>query len=608
MYGQKRIIFYLWLFVIFFFTLNSNLIASPQKHFALDEIQIDAKIASDGSLLISEQRGYTFRGSFTWADYELPLKKLGRVTDFSLSEGSMNYEPMPGDNPGAYQIRQTNDEFYVKWHYQARDETRIFKLQYRVEDAVNIYQDVAEFYYKFVGENTETKIGNIAVTITLPQPADTSQVRAWAHGPLHGQLEFREGKIRLWVSPLPKRNFWEVRIIFPNDWISAAMPRQDRFMRDQIMNEERLLVERSNARRLAIQEKSKLREQYKDTALQGSWLIALVGLLVFWFLYNRYGKSHQVPVYGTLSSEIPENMAPAVANYIYTIGQPGAGAMVATMLDLARRGFLKIEEQEVENRSIFGKSKKIIYSLKLNNETFQGNKEELLPLERDMIDFIFATLAKGAEEIQLEDLKKSSSQVQKWFKNWKRMIEDQWGERSFYEKSSVHGVIISVLISILMIVLGIFIAIYFGVSGAIVIVAGILMCFLSFAILTYTRDVKFLRVKLLALKKYLRNFHVQRDPGNWQSNIEQFLVYAVTLGISSAMIKKMLASIPEWQGGAYFAWYGSTLGHGSPSNFSGAIASMITATSTTMGSAAGVGGGASAAAGAGAGGASGGAG
>ncbi|HEX9971535.1 MAG TPA: DUF2207 domain-containing protein, partial [bacterium] len=278
MYGQKRIIFYLCLVVNFFFILNSSLTASPQKHYSIDEIKIDAKIASDGSLLISERRSYIFRGSFGWADYKLPLKKLGKVTDFSLSEGSMNYEPMPGNNPGTYQIRQTNDEFYVKWYYQARNESRTFTLQYRVEDAVNVYQDVAEFYYKFVGENTETKIGSVAVTITFPQPADTSQVRAWAHGPLHGQLEFSDGKIRLQVSPLPKRSFWEVRIIFPNDWISASMPRQDISMQNQIMNEERVLVERSNARRLAIQRKSELREQYQNSAFQGSWLIALVGL------------------------------------------------------------------------------------------------------------------------------------------------------------------------------------------------------------------------------------------------------------------------------------------------------------------------------------------
>lgn len=605
---RSRIVWLLWLLLLLSYASNADLIASSSKHYSIDAITIDAEIASDGSLLISEDRSYTFHGAFIWADYKLPLSKLGKVTDFSLSEGEVRYEPMPGNTPGTYQIRQDNDEFSVRWHYRARDESRTFRLQYRVADAVNVYQDVAEFYYQFVGKNSETKIGNVVVAITLPQPADTNLVRAWAHGPLHGRLEFRNGKIRLWVSPLPGRAFWEARVIFPQDWMLASVPHQKEFMRDQIKNEERVIVERSNAQRSAIERKDQFRKQNQNTAFQGSWLIALVGLLVFWLLYIRYGKGHQVPVYGTLSSDIPADLAPAVANYIYTVGQPGAGAMVATMLDLARRGFLKIDERHDEKRSIFGASKKIKYSLKLDDKTLQDRKDELLPFERNLIDFIFGTLAKGAEEIQFDAIKKSSRQVQKWFKNWKQMIEDQWGGRSFYEKSSIKGTIVSVLISIGMIALGIFIAANFGVPGAIVIIAGIVMFVSSFAILAYTRDVKTIRVKLLALKKYLQNFHVQRDPGNLQTRIEQFMVYAVTLGISSATIKKMLISIPEWQHGAYFAWYGATMGHGSPSEFAGAISSMITATSMTMGSAAGVGGGASVGGGAGAGGASGGAG
>ena len=606
---QKRMIYFLWLFATVFFMLNSELPASSSKRYSIDNIKIDATIAVDGSLLISEDRSYTFRGSFSWADYRLPLKKLGKVTDFSLSEDNLNYEPMPGKNPGTYQIRQTSDEFYVKWHYQAQNESRTFRLQYRVEDAVNVYQDIAEFYYKFVGKDTEANIGHVDVVITLPQPADTSQVRAWAHGPLHGELAFHDGKIRLWVSPLPKRTWWEARVIFPSDWLLDSVPRQAIAMRDQILSEERLLVERSNEKRIAMERKKEFRKEHQNAASQASWIIGLVGLLVFMFLYSRYGKGHQVPVYGALSSEIPPGVAPAVANYISTIGQPGAGAIVATMLDLARRGFLKIEEHQVAKHSIFGASIKKSYTLKLIPKIYQTRKGELLPFEQDLIDFIFFKLAAGEETIQLDDIKKSSSQVQKWFKDWKQMVKDQWSGGSFYEKTSIHGTIISVLISIILIVVGVLIAANFGASGAIVIITGIVMFAFSFAILTFTRDVKFLRVKLNGLKKYLQNFHVQRDLGNVQSNIEQFLVFAVALGISSATIKKLLASIPEWQGGAYYGWYVSTMGRGGSSgDFAGAVSSMITATSTAMGSAAGIGGGASAGGGGGAGGASGGAG
>lgn len=608
MFILTKRIYFVFLSMTLFFLLNSAFAAPPDKRYTIDEIKITANLDADGSLFIEEHRTYSFRGSFSWADYKLPLKKLGKITEFSISEGSENYQQLPGKNPGTYAMRQTTDEFEVKWYYRARNESRTFTLRYRVEEAVNVYSDVAEFYYKFVGEDTESNIHNVDVTITLPQHANTSQVKAWAHGPLNGQLEFNDGKIRLWVSPLPKRTWWEARVMFPKEWLLNSVPQQPIAMYQHILNEEQELVERSNEKRLAIQRKKEFREQHQEKATQGSWLIALTGLLFLLYFYNRYGKGHQVPVYGTMSSEIPADITPAVANYVLTTGQPGAGAMVATMLDLARRGFLKIEEDVVDKRSIFGASQKKFYKLKLITRVFQDKKDELLPFEQDMIEFLFFKLDGKKEVIQFEDIKESKSDVLKWFNNWKKMIKEQWGRGSFYEKSSIRGMVYSIIISIIMIVIAIFAFIYFDTTGAIILVAGFVIFGLSFTILTFTKETKTIRIKLIALKKYLTRFHARQDVGNVGSNIEQYLVYAVTLGIGVSAIKKMLASIMEWHGGTYFPWYISSMGRGSPADFAGALTSMITATSTTMGTAAGVGGGASAGGGGGAGGASGGAG
>ena len=93
-----------------------------------------------------------------------------------------------------------------------------------------------------------------------------------------------------------------------------------------------------------------------------------------------------------------------------------------------------------------------------------------------------------------------------------------------------------------------------------------------------------------------------------QASLEKYLIYGVALGISSKVMKEILTAVPEWQSSGYFAWYAGPIGQGSPAGFAEAVSSMVSAASTTMGTAAGVGGGASAGGGAGAGGASGGAG
>lgn len=578
------------------------------KTYSIDKIDIQAEILRDGSLFITENRSYTFRGNFSWADYSLPLKNLGRITDFMLSENDMVYRQDSGKDPGTYQYFQDHKKLYVKWFYRATNESRTFTLKYRVEDAVTVYNDIAELYFKFVSEESEKSINSVPVLIKFPQVADTSLVRAWAHGPLHGQLAFESGMVRLWVSPLPKRNWWEVRTIFPVDWVPLVQKRRNEFRKEQIMHEEQLLVAQSNAKRLQLLKRKEFKEKHEQTSIELSLFLAVLGLATLVYLYNRYGKSYPVPFYNKISSDIPEQVSPAIASYIYNTGYIGAGALVATMFDLARRGFLTIEEIQLAKKSIFGTYQQKKYKLKLIRSVFENNSNKLTVYERDMIQFLFQDLAAGSNEIDFDEIKHSNSQVMKWFSNWKKMIKNEWGNRPFYDKSSVTATVISTIFSIIIIASGILITIYFGVPGAVAVVAGIVLFGVSFIILRYTNEVKLLRSKLLALKQYLKSYHFKKDDGNFQLSVERFLIYGVALGVSSKVMKELLSTIPEWQSSSYFAWYAGTMSHGSSAGFADAVTSMVSAVNTTMGTAAGVGGGASVGGGAGAGGASGGAG
>jgi len=594
--------------LLLFHLLNSLFANPPSKRYSIEEINIAAEILPDGSLLIKEDRTYHFQGTFHWADYRLPLDNLGAITDFELSENGLNYQAQQNEEPGNYQSFQNNEEFYVKWFYQAKNENKTFTLKYRVQNAVTVYNDVAEFYYKFVGVHSQMTIGSVDVLLMFPQAADTSLVRAWAHGPLHGHLAFENGDIHLWVKPLPERNWWEARVIFPPEWVPSAQKYRNANMKEQIMDEERLLVEQSNTKRAELLRKYEFREKHQKTAFEGNLILAVVGLAAFIFLYNRFGRGFQVPFHSKITSEVPQDISPAIANYLYYSGQVGAGAMVATILDLARKGFLKIEETQKEKKSIFGTSKKSSYTLSLNSEKYESEKRNLAEYERDLVDFIFQGIASGQIEIEFEKINKEHSHVTKWFLKWKKIIAEQYGNRSIYDKLSVKGTVISAVISFLILTVGVISIIYFGVPGVISLVAGVVLFGLSFAILRYTKEVKLLRTKLIAFRQYLSKYHFRGQITSLTESIEKLLIYGVALGISTKVIKEMLTTIPEIQTMSYFPWYLGATAHSSPTGFADAVSSMVTLMGTTMGSAAGVGGGASVGGGAGVGGASGGAG
>jgi hypothetical protein len=57
--------------------------------------------------------------------------------------------------------------------------------------------------------------------VDLPDDVARDQVRAWAHGPLWGEVTLEpDARVVLTVDPLPERTFVEGRILFP----ATALP------------------------------------------------------------------------------------------------------------------------------------------------------------------------------------------------------------------------------------------------------------------------------------------------------------------------------------------------------------------------------------------------
>jgi uncharacterized membrane protein len=157
-----------FLLTIFIFSVPLTVHA---KSYTFDRLSIEAEVLEDGGLLIEETRTYTFHGDFSWADYKLPLKGIGTIINFELREGEQVYREAIRKSPGTYETKLLEDEFYVRWFYRAKNETRRFTLRYIATDVAIVHNDIAEFYYKFVGSANLKEIGAVDISIKLPMPA-----------------------------------------------------------------------------------------------------------------------------------------------------------------------------------------------------------------------------------------------------------------------------------------------------------------------------------------------------------------------------------------------------------------------------------------------------
>ena len=586
------------------------------KSYTIDRIDIQAELMHDGSLKIEETRTYSFHGSFSWADYLLPLKaatpgqSLGTVKDFELSDGNSFYRESSDKSPGTYILTLGSEKMHVKWFYRAQNETRSFTLRYTVTDAVTAYSDISDFCYQFVGRANEKQIGTVEVSIRLPQPARYGEVRAWAHGPLWGKTSFDYGILKMFSSPLPPRHCWEARITFPASWIPDAAKRIDRQMLNTIIEEETRLAEEANAARERARQDLIIRSENERLAWHIAAVLSIVGAAGVIFFFFKFGQRAQVSYNQDVDPTIPDH-PPAIFSGLYYNKMVTGNALVATLFDLARRGFISIEQKEPVERK-WWRIDRTLFLIKANRDKWMAEIEKLAPYERSLLDFTFNDLGEGKEAVDFLDFRKHPGKVRKWFYKWREILLADLKTIPFYTKESKKGTIYSAIFSALIVIGGIATLVTLGRPGLMAAICGLLYIVSSIFILRLTPEMKQRKRQWRAFRKYLTRYYFasETDTG-FLFRMPDFLIYGLAMGVGSTTIRRLMEHVPSDQRTTYFPWY--VYSHGAGMNvpaadFASAISSMVSVASSTMSSTTGAGGGASAGGGGGAGGASGGAG
>ncbi|MFH1311834.1 MAG: DUF2207 domain-containing protein [Candidatus Eisenbacteria bacterium] len=579
--------------------------AAVAKSYRITQVDIDASLMLDGSMDVRELRTYRFSGSFTFAYRDLPADRSVTFDDFEVLEGGRPYRLTGSEEPGTFSISRSGGWIRVTWYYHASDESRTFEFRYRARNAIARYDDAAVLHYKFLSEDWDIPQQNIGLAITPPVPLTSSDVNEWLHGPLWAESEITaDGRILARCRHLPPHKYLEVRALYAPDVFPEVRPMAGS-VRREIMTEEAEWAEETNRRREAAIRDSAAREKRVEIGRRLAIGIGLAGLLVAWWIFKKYRRKPALPRFLEMSSEIPEKLPPALVGYLLNSRQVTGAALIGTMLNLARRGFLALREEQVEKRSIWGGTKKKPeYHWDLNRTYRDQHSSDLLDHETALIEFIFGDLAEGADSISIDAIKKKRSRFIKFFRDWKKGVEESGKKKEWFDTGSIRGMYYSLAVAGALLALGAASVFVIGLWALVLAGAGIIVLILSFFIPHRTPEGETKARHWKAVKKYLKTYEFgSADRQDLLAQISDYLVYGVVLGLSTRFYEKMAAGIPEGEHGAYFPWYvchGRSAGSFSPASFGAAFSSMVATTTSAMSTASGTGGGASAGGGGGA--------
>lgn len=497
--------------------------------YEIERLDIVANIERDGSLEVEERVIYDI-GKINGILYNIDALGYGKFTDLQIfyeddgefKQARNNTAPSEGN----FTVSVDDGLYKIKLYATSQNERKEFIFRYNLTRGVTVYRDIAQLNRKMVGKEWQNSIGNISVTVNLPENVKKDDIYAFGYGPLTGNIEILDGKsVRYTLNDYRPGEFLEVNLLFPKNILTSFNP---------------LLMKNKSALKEILDMEGKLAKEANDArkrAIIGFYLgrVVLVLAVAWWlflvvFIYLKNSKRYKVEnEYGEYFRELPDDYSPSIAGTLVSRNlYPSGRELFAMLLDLVRKGHLKLEEGE-----------------KTTTLILQESGKPLSEEEKFILNWYIRELGDG-EKIILESVEVSikgrggAKEFNRNYERWRTIVYSDMLEKNLKmdkrDKFSTS--------------LGIFTGIAYFIGGGMLVVyfqseLFILMILLGFILLPYTfsrKRASLEKEKAIsrweAFKKFLVDYSNLEEAKLASIELwEHYFVYAVALGVAEKVAK-----------------------------------------------------------------------
>lgn len=309
----------LFIFLAILIVTCFNVHNSFAKEYYYQNFVIDIKINQDSSFDVAERQTYYLDGNFGFFNRDVSLNKIDAITNIEVFDGKNNKIPK-----SELEIRSRSGEKHIQWNFPRRifnKEEKSWTVRYKVHGGISFLKSYDEIYWNAIPSKRSVPIKNVKVTVSLPS----------------------NGKFKTDLIKLYSENMSETL---------AAENCYFKYGDTQAIFEGKDLKPNSNFTIAAGFQKGVVSQMayWKDFfKIYYGYILSIIIFLscvivgfIYWYKTekSREGKRAIVPQY-----EPPQNLRPAMAEVIVKEKLTNKG-LAATIIDLAVRGYVKIEEEE----------------------------------------------------------------------------------------------------------------------------------------------------------------------------------------------------------------------------------------------------------------------
>ena len=523
--------------------------AQSQRSVRWLNFDVTLELRQDGSYHVTERQEIEFSGGpFSTGFATLPYRNVEDLTNIEISEitpsGTIAFDFIPASSydrsPDTYTIESSSSDLYIDWAYPpTTDQTRIFVLEYDVIGALRVYPDETPPNQQIWWTAISTEVTDIApverasMTIILPEPVDPAQVIAGSEG-IDLPVTNDNGQTWRWeYDDMRSGDELIVRLQFPII-VDVAAPAWQ---------------EQADERQASIEETQQRDGLVNLILLAIAGLAALGGTIGIYGLWHSRGRDPNAEPVATFLAELPDQLPPGVVGVLIDESADQKD-IVATMVDLARRGVLTIEET----------SKSDLFGGRDHELTLKQVPPDLRLFERDVLAALFGSELTIGESTTLTEAKPRFDAKAEIIRDH---LYDEVVKLEFFKegpdevRSRWTGIGIAGLVGIVLLLVLLVNTFGDGIWGVwpLAIVTVLLsLGLIGIAKIMPRRTDKGAEAnqEWMAFKRYLGDIQKYETVSSHVDIFERYLPYAIALGIDREWVKTFAnagAPTPQWYGG-----------------------------------------------------------
>ena len=342
-----------------------------QRSEAVENFQAIVLVSSDRTVEITEKIDYLFSEPRHGIYREIPTvyeRNSGRyLLRLDVKEVLMDGQSVP------YKIESRTPNLRIKIGDpdQRISGQRIFTIVYSTDRAINFFDESSEFYWNVTGDGWDVPIRKANLSLVGPANYDANAARITCYTGSTGssntencRMVSQANTVQMESGYLEPGQGMTIAVEFPKDMIAVPTT------------------------------KEKIKWFLQDNGILGLPILAFIIMFILWYRKGKEpkGRGTVIPQY-----KPPRGLSPMEMQMLEKQGSTNT-SITATIIDLARRGYLKIVYGE--ETKIFGKTISHEYSFEKQKEA----DADLKTHEKMILDGLFK---EGNQKTEATELKKS---------------------------------------------------------------------------------------------------------------------------------------------------------------------------------------------------------